>query len=305
MTKRTKNQELNTKNSAATAKNSAAMNQEQITIPIIELDLPEEIVDHLVEQGIKTLSELIEFSHDTEAMEAVLESDARQQVLSLIATYEQEPGSVEESANEREETAPQHADKPPVKAAAASTPPASLPEQTPLKPSRKRPEAASESDSLATRDSPLDSETDLIQKTDAQLRREFLSQVKEKAANESDDRLARMLAKAKFENDPDIVKIVNREIDKRFEATREKQMTCSIEIQYSDLLRRGYSASQESVSRFLHRQRLTHEAGVALARIHLAMKEGGVKLRNGKRVTSKSHVIQKLLEKAYEAIEKA
>lgn len=42
--------------------------------------------------------------------------------------------------------------------------------------------------------------------------------------------------------------------------------------------------------------------GVALARIHLAMKEGGVKLRNGKRVMSKSHVIQKLLEMAYEGM---
>lgn len=77
-------------------------------------------------------------------------------------------------------------------------------------------------------------------------------------------------------------------------------MTLTLELNYSDLLRRGYSASNESVSRFLHRQRLTHEAGVALARIQLAMKEGGVKLRNGKRVTSKSHVIQKLLELAYE-----
>jgi hypothetical protein len=70
-------------------------------------------------------------------------------------------------------------------------------------------------------------------------------------------------------------------------------------------LRRGYSASQESVSRFLHRQRLTHEAGVALAKIHLAMKEGAVKMRNGKRVSSKSHVIQKLLELAYEGMGKS
>lgn len=32
--------------------------------------------------------------------------------------------------------------------------------------------------------------------------------------------------------------------------------------------------------------------------IHLAMKEGGIKLRNGKRVSSKAQVIQKLLEMA-------
>jgi hypothetical protein len=272
MSKRTKNQEPSTKNSAATP----------LVIPITELDLPEFIIDHLVEQGIKTLGDLIEFSRDPEAMEAVLESGSRQQVLSLVATYDQEPDQADSSANEIEPEAKQG-------------PPAKLGKKQESKATRETPSSLQSPASSLTDD-------DLVQNTDAQLRRDFLAQVKHKAASETDERLARMLTRAKVDDDYYIVRIINAEIDKRFEATRNKQMCCTIELNYSDLQRRGYSASEESVSRFLHRQRLTHEAGVALARIHLAMKEGGVKLRNGKRVTSKSHVIQKLLELAYDGM---
>ncbi len=81
---------------------------------------------------------------------------------------------------------------------------------------------------------------------------------------------------------------------------RKTQQSLEIDLQFSDLLPRGYSASQEPVSRFLHRQRLSHEAGVALARVLLAMKEGGVKLRSGTRVTTKSNVVEKVFELAYE-----
>jgi predicted amidophosphoribosyltransferase len=217
-------------------------------------------------------------------MEAVLESGSRQQVLSLVETYVNAPDQADLSANESDPEEEQEKQGTPTKLV-----------------KKQESKATSETSSiLQPQDSSLTD--DLVQKTDAQLRREFLAQVKEKAGTETDERLARMLAKAKFDNDSDIVKIVNAEIDKRFEGTREKQRKCLIEVCYSGLQRRGYSSSQESVSRFLHRQRLTHKAGVALAMLHLAMNEGGEKMEGGKRVLTKAHVVQRLLEKAYEAI---
>ncbi len=153
-------------------------------------------------------------------------------------------------------------------------------------------------DSLVAANQPTTEQ--LIERTDQEIQAEFLNSVREAAIRETDDNLCRMLTKAKMENHYEIQQIVNQEIDQRFMAKRKTQQSLEIDLQFSDLLPRGYSASQESVSRFLHRQRLSHEAGVALARVLLAMKEGGVKLRSGTRVTTKSNVVEKVFELAYE-----
>lgn len=139
---------------------------------------------------------------------------------------------------------------------------------------------------------------ELIETTDEEIRQEFLEKITATAAEETDAGLHRMYAAAKMEDDEDMVKIVDTEIAKRFDEKRQTQMQFSLDLRFSDLYRRGYSSSVESVSRYVHKQRISHSAGVALAKLFLSMTESGETLKSGRRVTKKAHVIEKLLELA-------
>lgn len=143
---------------------------------------------------------------------------------------------------------------------------------------------------------------DLLEKTELEVRREFLANIQHRAEGETAEGLDRMLASAVRKNDYEIKSIINQELDRRHEANRAKQMSVQIEFKYSDLYRDGYGLCATSVKKMLHRHRLSHEAAVALAKLHIAMREGGVRLKSGRLVTSKPRVVQKILEDLYDAM---
>jgi hypothetical protein len=142
---------------------------------------------------------------------------------------------------------------------------------------------------------------ELAEKTDRELADEHLQTIRETAVEETDDGLHRMLARAKMENNYEMQQIVDEEIGRRFEEKRKTQMQFVLGLPFSDLERRGYSTAEEGCRRYVNekRYRISHEASVALAREFLAMKEGGVKLKSGRRVTHQRHVVEKILELAY------
>jgi hypothetical protein len=275
--------------------------RQALNIPIVELEIPAELADQLIEQGCNDLGDLSQLLADQSFMDAILEPASQDIVRQIVQAHlhcDQEPDTTEgETSSHPDPSQVQKRSKSaqPDTGTTPTTPKAKHGlNSAPTGNGKNQPPQSTDRESIS--DQALPTATDL--------RRDFLAAIKNKASEEPDDRLMRMLTRARMDNDLEVIKIINQEIDRRFESERARQQKCQIEIHYSDLLRRGYSASQESVSRFLHRQRLTHEAGVALAKIHLAMKEGGVKMRNGKRVSTKSHVIQKLLELAYERMKR-
>ena len=142
---------------------------------------------------------------------------------------------------------------------------------------------------------------ELIDKTDDEMAAERLEEISETVLSETDDELLRLLAKAKMDNDYEVQQVVDKEIGRRFEEKRKTQMQFELGLPFSDLNRRGYSTAEEGCRRYVNdkRYRISHEASVALARVYLAMKEGGVKLKSGRRVTHQRHVVEKMLELSY------